>query len=167
MRASREGNTGARVKYRMMRQKSTFATIRNNQAIRPSYNAIVIMQISHLQNYKQRKPDNTNNASVISANVSPGGNDIVICRFWSQAFVTFRNISSAYYSHKLGLSVQTYYVTVENWHKYACIIVRLYYYASMLLCACNDIVICAYRHMRIKTYNGSVIRFYDFITIKF
>lgn len=66
MRASKEGNAGARVKYRMMRQKSTLATIRNNQAIRPSYNAIVMMQMLHLQNHKQRKRDNTNNASVIS-----------------------------------------------------------------------------------------------------
>ena len=167
MRANKERNAGARVKYRMMRQKSTLATIRNNQAIGPSYNAIVMMQMSHLQNYKQQQRDNANNASVISANVSPGHNDIVICRFWSQAFVTFCNISSVYHSHKLGLSVQTYYVTVENWHKYACTIVRLYYHAPMRLCAYNDIVICAYADMRIKAYNGSVIRFYDFITIKF
>jgi hypothetical protein len=158
MRANKEGNTGARVKYRMMRQKSTLATIRNNQAIRPSYNAIVIMQMLHLQNHKQRQRDNANNASVISANVSPGRNDIVIYRLWSQAFVTFCNISPAYHFHKLGLSVQTYYVTVKNWHKYAYTIVRLYHYASMLPCAYNDIVICAYADMRIKACNGSVMK---------
>ena len=29
---------------------------------------------------------------------------------------TFRNISSAYHPHKLGLSVQVYYVAVGDWH---------------------------------------------------
>ena len=152
---SHRKNASARISSHAHR--STFATIRNNQATRPSHNDIVMMQMSHLQNHKQRKRNNTNNASVISANVSPGHNAIVICRLWSQAFVTFCNISSAYHFHKLGLSVQTYYVTVENRHKYACTIVRLYYYASMLLCAYNDVVICTYADMSIKTYNDSVM----------
>jgi hypothetical protein len=141
MRANKERNAGARVKYRMMRQKSTLATIRNNQAIGPSYNAIVMMQMSHLQNYKQQQRDNTNNPSVISANVSPGHNAIVIYRLWSQAFVTFCNISSAYHSHKLGLSVQTYYVTVGDCHKYKCTIVQTYYHAAMRDASYNDMVI--------------------------
>jgi hypothetical protein len=125
--------------------RSTVATFRNI----PANNAIVIMQTTQAQNHKQRHRDNANNASVIMARVSSRHNAIVISRFQAQAFVTFRNISSAYHFYKLGLSVQTYYVTVENWHKYACTIVRLYYYASMRLCAYNDIAICAYAHKSI------------------
>lgn len=51
----------------MTRQKSTVETIRNNQAIRPSYNGTVIIQITQAQNDKQRKRDSANNASVIWA----------------------------------------------------------------------------------------------------
>ena len=105
MRANKERNARARAKYSMMRQKSTVETIRNNQAIRPSYNAIIMMQMPHLQNHKQRKRDNANNASVISTIRPSRHNAIVISRFRAQAFVTKRNISSAYLSYKPGLSL--------------------------------------------------------------
>ena len=149
MRANKERNAQARAKYRMMRQKSTFATFRNNQAIRPSHNGIVIMQTTQAQNGKQRHRDNANKASVISAIKESRHNGIVISRFQAQVFVTFCNISSAYHSHKPGLSAQTYYVTVENWHKYKCTVVRLYYYAPMRICGYAHTTIWAYDHMRI------------------
>jgi hypothetical protein len=103
----------------------------NNQSpqhfatIRP-HNAIVIMQTTPLLCHKQRKRDNTNNASVIMAN-RRAHNAIVISRFRRQAFVTFCNISSACLSHRLGLygalvlcdssglaQVQTYYLPIDK-----------------------------------------------------
>jgi hypothetical protein len=149
MRANKERNAQARAKYRMMRQKSTVETIRNNQAIRAPHNAIVIMQTTQTRCRKQRQRDDANNASVISAITPSRHNGTVILRSRAQAFVTKRNISSAYHSHKLSLSVQTYYVTLENWHKYACTIVRLYYYAPMRICGYAHTTIWAYDHMRI------------------
>jgi hypothetical protein len=37
-----------------------------------------------------------------------------------------------------------------DWHKYACTIVRLYYYAAMRIQRYRHIIICAYAHKRIK-----------------
>lgn len=130
---------------------STLATFRNIQQITVSHNAIVIMQTAQPQKHKQRKRDNANNASVILANnasvmmasVSSRHNGIVISRSRVQAFVTKRNISPAYLSHRLSLLVQVYCMTAQDWHKYACTIVRLYYYAAMRICAYADIVVCA------------------------
>jgi hypothetical protein len=109
----------------MMRQKSTVETIRNSQAIRPSYNAIVMMQMSHLQNHKQRKRDNANNASVISAIRPSRHNGIVISRSRAQAFVTKRNISSAYLSYRLSLSVTSGSPDTDTNHDQAPIRIRI------------------------------------------
>lgn len=65
MAATKEKNAHARTMAPAHR--SSCATFRNNQAIRPSHNAIVIMQTTQAQNHKQRKRDNANNASVILA----------------------------------------------------------------------------------------------------
>lgn len=105
MPANKEGNACACARYSIMRLKARDETIRNNQAIRPSHNAIVIMQTTQAQNDKQRKRDNANNASVISAIRSSRHNGIVISRSRAQVFVMFCNTSSAYLSYKLGLSV--------------------------------------------------------------
>jgi hypothetical protein len=80
-------------------KQSTAATFCNI----PSHNTIVIMQTTQTAFRKQRKRDNANNASVIMANCR-AYNAIVISRSHRQAFVTFRNISSAYLSYRLSLS---------------------------------------------------------------
>ena len=143
MRANKEGNAHTRAKYSMTAKKSTVETIRNNQAIRPSHNGIVIMQATQAQNVKQHKRDTANNASVILANAPSRHNGIVILRSRAQGFVTFRNISSAYLSYRLSLSIQTYYVTVEDWHKYRRTIVQAYCYAPMRIQRYCDMIICA------------------------
>lgn len=124
MRANKEGNAHACAKYSMARQKSTVETIRNNQAIRPSHNGIVMMQTTQAQNDKQRKRDTANNASVMMAKVSSRHNGIVIVRSCAQAFVTKRNISSAYLSHKLGLSVVSGDADTDTYHDRAAIRIR-------------------------------------------
>ena len=141
----------------MMGQKSTVEAIRNNQAIRGSYNGIVMMQTTQTQYHKQRKRDNANNANVIMASCR-AHNAIVISRFHRQAFVTLRNISSAYHSHKLSLLVQTYYVTIEDWHKCRCTIssayvtdrpglsVQVCYYAAMGIQRYRHMSICGWAH---------------------
>lgn len=80
-------------------KQSTAATIRNI----PSHNAIVIMQTTQPQNDKQQKRDNANNTNVILLCSPSRHNGIVISPSRRQAFVTFRNISSAYLSHRLSL----------------------------------------------------------------
>jgi hypothetical protein len=97
------------------------ATFRNI----PAHNAIVIAQIMQLQNHKQRKCDSTNNASVIMASRS-AHNAIVISPSRGQAFVTFRNISSAYLSYRLRLSF-----TSERLIRIRIMIMRRYGYGSV------------------------------------
>lgn len=160
MPATDKGNAHASARANITRAAhwSTVATFRNIQQITVSHNAIVIMQTAQLQNHKQRKRDNANNASVILANnasvmmasVSSRHNGIVILRSRVQAFVTKRNISLAYLSHRLSLLVQVYCMTVQDWHKYACTIVRLYYYAAMRIQRYRHMSICAYAHKSIK-----------------
>lgn len=157
MPADKERTAHARVKYRMTRQKSTVETIRNNQAIRPSHNGIVIMQTTQAQNNKQRKRDNADNANVMMPGVSPRHNGIVISPCYAQAFVTKRNISAAYLSHKPGLSVQAYYVTVKDWHKYMRTIVHAYYYAAMRILRYRYMIICTYEHKIIKQQRCKII----------
>lgn len=157
MRANKEGNALGRAKYSKACQKARPETIRNNRAIRTSHNGIVIMQTTQAQNDKQRKRDNVNNVSVILANVSSRHNGIVILRSRAQAFVTKRNISAAYLSHKPGLSVQAYYVTVENWHRYRCTIVHAYYYAAMRILRYRYMIICVYAHKNIKQQRYKII----------
>jgi hypothetical protein len=99
----------------------------------PARNAIVIMQTTQIAFHKQRKRDNANNESVIMA-IRSAHNAIVISRFYGQAFVTFRNISSAYLSYRLSL-----------------------YSTPVLLCGYAHTTISVYAHMRIKAYNGSVM----------
>jgi len=86
-------------------KRSSAATFRNI----PAHNAIVIIQTTHTAFHKQRKRDNANNASVVLLCSLSRNNGTVISRFRSQVFVTFRNISLAYLSHKAGLLVQAYY----------------------------------------------------------
>jgi len=153
MPAANKGNAHASARANITRAAhwSTLATFRNIQQITASHNTIVIVQITQPQNHRQRKRDNANNvsvmlannASVILANVSSRHNGIVILRSRVQAFVTKRNISSAYLSYRLSLLVQTYYVTIEDWHKYACTAVRLYYYAAMRIQRYRHMIICA------------------------
>jgi hypothetical protein len=133
------------------------ATFRNI----PAHNAIVIMQTTQAAFHKQRKRDNTNNASVIMASRS-AHNAIVISRFYGQAFVTFRNISSAYLSYRLSL-----YSTFVLCDSSGLALVRVYHSTPVLLCGYAHTTISAYAHMRIKAYNDSVMQFYDFITMKF
>lgn len=84
-------------------------------------------------------------------------NGIVISRFWMQAFVTKRNISSAYYSHKPGLSVQAYYSTSVLCDSSGLAQVQAYYSTGVLLCAYAGMriqrygymIICGYAHRRI------------------
>ena len=135
MLASKEKNAHARTMATTLR--SSGAIFRNI----PGHNAIVIMQ-----GHRQRKRDNTNNASVILLCPSSRNHGIVILRFCMQAFVTFRNISSAYHSHKPGLSVQTCYVTVGDWHKYRRTIVQAYYYAAMRIQRYCNMIICGWAH---------------------
>jgi len=138
MRASKERNAHACAKYSMMCQKSTVETIRNNQAIRGSYNGSVIMQTTQTAFHKQRKRDNANNASVIMA-IRSAHNAIVISRFYGQAFVTFRNISSAYLSYRLSL-----YSAFVLCDSSGLALVHVYYSTPVLLCG--------YAHMRISPY---------------
>jgi hypothetical protein len=42
-------------------------------------------------------------------------------------------------------------VTVPDWHKYACTIVRLYYYARMRISPYRYMTICGYAHRRISS----------------
>ena len=42
-------------------------------------------------------------------------------------------------------------VTVPDWHKYACTVVRLYYYAAMSICRYAHMSICGYAHRRISS----------------
>ena len=105
------------------------ATFRNI----PAHNAIVIMQTTQTTFHKQRKRDTANNTSVMMVSRS-AYNAIVMPRFYGQAFVTFRNISSAYLSYRLRL-----------------------YSASVLPCGYAHTTISAYAHMRAKAYNGSVM----------
>jgi hypothetical protein len=48
----------------------------------------------------------------------PAHNGIVVLQNRGQAIVTILDIGSAYDCHRLGLSVQQYYVSLHNWHKY-------------------------------------------------
>ena len=125
MRANKERNAGTRAKYSKTRQKSSLATIRNNQAIRAPHNAIVMMQMPHLQNHKQRQRDDANNASVISTIRPSRHNAIVISRFRAQVFVTKRNISSAYLSYKPGLSLTSGIRDTNTNHDHAPIRIRI------------------------------------------
>jgi len=97
-------------------------------------NASVIVQTTQLGYCKQRKRYRVYNASVVSLSPPLRHNVIVISRSGRQAFVMFRNISSAYHSHKPGLSVQAYYST------------------GVLLCGYAGCVIQRYRHMIICGY---------------
>jgi len=124
MRASKERNAHACAKYSMMCQKSTVETIRNNQAIRGSYNGIVIMQTTQAAFHKQRKRDSANNANVIMAK-HMAHNAIVISSSHGQAFVTFRNISSAYHSHKLSLSIASGRPDTNTDHDHGLIRIRI------------------------------------------
>lgn len=142
-------HTSARADITRAAHWSTLATFRSIQQVTASYNTIVITQTTQAQNHKQRKRDNANNVSVMLANMSSRHNAIVISRSCAQAFVTKRNISFAYLSHRLSLLVQAYYVTIENWHKYACTTVRLYYVA-MRIQRYRHMIICAYAHKSIK-----------------
>ena len=143
MSAANKGTAHACVRASITRaaHRSIVAIFRNIQQITASHNAIVIMQTMQAQNHKQRKRDNANNASVMMANVSSRHNGIVISRSCVQAFVTKQNISFAYLSHRLSLSVQVHYMTAQDWHKYVCTMVRLYYHVVMR--------IQRYRYMRI------------------
>ena len=105
------------------------ATFRNI----PAHNAIVIMQTTQTAFHKQRKRDNANNTSVMMVS-RIAHNAIVISRSHRQAFVTFRNISSAYLSYRLSL-----------------------YSTPVLLCGYAHTTISVCAHMRIKAYNGSVM----------
>lgn len=125
VRANKEGNAHTRAKYSTTRQKSTAETIRNNQAIRPSHNGIVILQTTQAQNHKQRKRDNVNNASVIWAIRPSRHNGIVISRSRAQAFVTKRNISSAYLSYRLSLSVASGAADTNTDHDHGLIRIRI------------------------------------------
>lgn len=138
-------------------KQSTAATFRNI----PAHNAIVIMQTTQTAFHKQHKRDNANNTSVIMANCR-AHNAIVISRSHRQAFVTKRNIDSAYLSYRRSL-----YSTFVLCDTSGLALVRLYYSMPVLLCGYAHTTISAYAHMRIKTYNDSVMQFYDFITMKF
>jgi hypothetical protein len=109
-------------------KQSTAATFRNI----PAHNAIVIMQTTQTLCHKQRKRDNTNNASVITAK-HRAHNAIVISQSRGQAFVTLRNISSAYLSHKTGL-----YSTLALLCLYAHMRISLYRYMTICGKAHNE-----------------------------
>jgi hypothetical protein len=120
----------------------------NNQSpqhfatIRP-HNAIVIMQTTQALWHKQRKRDNANNASVIMAN-SRAHNAIVMSRFRRQAFVTFRNISSAYLSYKASLCS-------------AFVLCDTSELALVRMCYSTPVLLCLYAHMRISSYCYMII----------
>jgi hypothetical protein len=139
-------------------QKSNAATFRNIQPTTtfeailtscatfrniPAHNAIAIVQIMQLQNHKQRKSDSTNNESVIMASCS-AHNAIVISRFYGQAFVTKRNISSAYLSYRLSL-----YSAFVLCDTSGLALVRVYYSTPVLLCGYAHTTISAYAYMSI------------------
>jgi len=115
-------------------KQSTAATLRNI----PAHNAIVIMQTTQTLYHKQRKRDITNNASVILLCPESRNNGIVILRFCKQVFVTFRNISSAYLSHKCGL-----YSTFVLCDTSGLALVRLCYSTPVLLCGYEHMRVCA------------------------
>jgi sugar diacid utilization regulator len=114
----------ARARITAPAKQSTVATFRNNQAIRGSYNAIVIMQTTQAAFHKQRKRDSANNANVIMAK-HMAHNAIVISSSHGQAFVTFRNISSAYHSHKLSLSIASGRPDTNTDHDHGLIRIRI------------------------------------------
>jgi hypothetical protein len=124
-------------------QQSTAAIFRSI----PAHNAIVIMQTTQTLCHKQRKRDNTNNASVILLCPESQNNGIVISRFCKQVFVTFRNISSAYLSHKCSL-----YSAFVLCDTSGLALVRLYYSTPVLLCGYEHMPICAYEHRSICGY---------------
>lgn len=115
-------------------------------------NATVIWAITTALYRSQRRRDNANNASVISLSPSSRHNGIVISRSRCQAFVIFRNISSAYITDKDGLLVQAYYST-----SVLCDSSRLAHSTGVLLCAYAGMriqrygymIICGYAHRRI------------------
>ncbi len=135
----------------------------------PAHNAIVIMQTTQAAFHKQRKRDNTNNASVIMTNCR-AHNAIVISRSHRQAFVIKRNISSVCLSYRTSL-----YSTFAPCDTSGLAQAHVYYstpvlpcgYAHTTISAYAHTTISAYAHMSIKAYNDSVIQFYDFITMKF
>jgi hypothetical protein len=92
----------------------------------------------------------------------PAHNAIVISPSHRQAFVTFCNISSAYLSHK-GSLCSTFALCDTS----ELALVRMYYSTPVLLCRYAHTTISAYAHMRIKAYNDSVMKFHDFIAMKF
>ena len=124
-------------------QQSTAEIFRNI----PAHNTIVIMQTTQTLCHKQRKRDNTNNASVVLLCPESRNNGIVISRFCKQVFVTFRNISSAYLSHKCSL-----YSTFVLRDTLRLALVRLYYSTPVLLCGYEHMPICAYEHRSICGY---------------
>jgi hypothetical protein len=131
----------------------------NNQSLQSfvtiePHNAIVIIQTTQAAFRKQRKRDSANNASVIMAN-RRAHNAIVISRFPRQVFVTFRNISSAYLSHKASL-----FSTLVLCDTSELALVRMYYSTPVLLCLYAHIIISLYDHMPIAAYNGSVMKRY-------
>jgi hypothetical protein len=115
------------------------ATFRNI----PAHNAIVIMQTTQTAFHKQRKRDNANNASVMMVSRS-AYNAIVISPSRGQAFVTFRNISSAYLSYRLGLCSML--ALCDTWRLAQ---VHVYYSTPVLLCGYAHTTISAYAHMSI------------------
>ena len=126
------------------------ATFRNI----PTHNAIVIMQTTQTAFHKQQKCDSANNASVIMTNRS-SHNAIVISRSHWQAFATFRNISSAYLSYRLGLC-STFAPCDTSGLAQA----HVYYSTPVLPCGYAHIIISLYDHMPIAAYNGSVMKRY-------
>jgi hypothetical protein len=119
-------------------KQSTAATFRNI----PAHNAIVIMQTTQAAFHKQRKRDNANNASVILLCTESRNNGIVILRFRRQAFVAFRNISSACLSYKVSLC-STFVLCDTS----ELALVRMYYSTPVLLCGYDVGVILLYRYM--------------------
>jgi hypothetical protein len=135
--SSKGKRAGARNTMQSAHQ-STAATFRNI----PAHNAIVIMQATQAAFHKQRKGDTINNASVILLCSISRNHGIVISRFGSQAFVTFRNISSAYLSYRGGLC-STFVLCDSS----RLAIVRMYYSTPVLLCGYDVGVILLYRYM--------------------
>jgi hypothetical protein len=135
-RITKAAERSAAATFRNIQPLTTFdaisascATFRNI----PAHNTIVIMQTTQTAFHKQRKRDNANNTSVMMVSRRTY-NAIVISRSHRQAFVTFRNISSAYLSYRLSL-----------------------YSTPVLLCGYAHTTISVCAHMRIKAYNGSVM----------
>jgi hypothetical protein len=137
-------------------QKSSAAIFRNI----PAHNAIVIMQTTQTAFHKQRKCDTTNNGSVITANRRTH-NAIVISRSHRQAFVTFRNISSAYLSYRLSL-----YSTFVLCDSSGLALVRVYYSTPVLPCGYDASVILPYRCIVISLYVDNIFSQCNNITIR-